>query len=130
MKRNLEILKERIFSILINLLTLGYYEFVVRKTHIEMSNEFGPKDLYRTTYSEFKKAFDKIPWITHSLHADSLLIADDYINNEFYASIITMNGRGYVMSSYGFLMATIYKNKKIKQLNSVKRIIKTPPPEM
>lgn len=107
---------EHIISLLINIPTLFYYWFIHTDIHKIQTKDFCPI-VKLATYKEFKKEIQ----LRNSAINNSMLHINNNIgfaykekngNTQFWASIVSFDGVGYILTSYGWFMANIYMNRK------------------
>lgn len=109
---------ERIASFIIGLVTLGFYNGVERLTHVQMVKG-ECKRWRKINYNDFEKLFNNVNWDVPDNRWRKSLFTKDFMRprgSQFHASIIEIDGIGYILSSYGLIRANILKSKKIEQL--------------
>jgi len=111
---------EQIISILfIDIPTLGLYRYIKVGTHHYMVKEHSDaKYLYKASFSDFKKEFNKREWILmpfyYSLKTPK---SEAYL----HADILRFEQVGFLMTPYGFLIANFLIRKKYLELeNAIK----------
>jgi len=104
-------LRERIASIILNVITLGT-AYVESSTHREMVHNCCEKFCY-STLQEFITAFNKIEWTGEKAFRSDSLFGK---NSRCHASIIEIDGVGYILTTYGYLVASKMIKDKARQL--------------
>lgn len=103
---------EHILSLIMNLFTLGFHFCVYRATHKSMVlNHSHCITFKKASFKDFKTKFDSIKWSKDPIYDDSYN-SDDWPKNYFHADIICFDNVGYVLSSYGLVMAKKYARRK------------------
>ena len=110
-------MREKFGSFFISVITLGWYPYVVRNTHIEMVEEFCLENR-KCSYDEFQKLFNSVEWYIHKTYTDSLFSKS--FTSQCHASIIEIDNVGLKLSAYGLYMANKLIQKKINELNAEK----------
>jgi hypothetical protein len=111
---------ENIIGIPINIGTLGFWRIVkIASHHTMVDNNNGCNKVIKASYSEFKKAFEKVDWKINNTFEESLFEKDFFekdCGDEFHANIIRINKVGYKLTTYGLMRAIKLVNKKIKEI--------------
>jgi hypothetical protein len=108
---------EHLTGLPFNIVTLGFYQCAVVGSHHYMTEKYSQCGfVIKSSYSRFKKDFEKVDWKIWREFPDSLFTND--CSSEFHASIVRINNVGYLLTSYGLIRANMLKKKKLEELNS------------
>lgn len=108
-------LKEKIYSFLLNLITFGFYG-ILSYCHKSMTRQYTSTQK-KITFEEFKVLFDSVNWdnITNRWPNSVFMNDDEVITDQFHAGIIKINNIGYLMTSWGFIQAQKYVIKFVSK---------------
>lgn len=88
------------------------------EVYISMTKSKGAP-LTKSSFKQFKRGFNKVDWYAS---AEFNGLFDDTNENQYYnyihASIWRMFGVGYILTPYGYFMASRLIRRKIKQLRA------------
>lgn len=122
----IERLLELIISLVIAIITFGFSD-IFGHIHRYMTKGRSEK-YYRTSYSEFKKQFNNVNWISQPEWNKSLFVKinsiEDHYYNHLHAGIFIINGVGMILTDYGYFRASILIRRKNNELREFKKIKK------
>lgn len=102
---------------------LTYFPLIPTLTHWEMvKRDCYVKKLKRATYQELKEKLLSVEWSYDPSYPTSLF--DNSGKNYFHASIFRFGDVGYLLTPYGYLMASLLQRKIRKQLPGYRMSIK------
>lgn len=110
---------EKIMSILLNIITIGFHRMVEVQTQHEMTKEKCNK-IKHVTFKEAKtwvdKHIDEIKANILSIQVGHKMYYGFEINNssKYWASIVRFDGVGYLFNSWGLFKMRRYMNKILK----------------
>ena len=113
--------KEIVFSCLINIFTCGFYWLFFTFIHKSQVEDFCDKSkICYSSLDNFIREFNSVnDWELRRDYRSGRKYKSLFSTNcdsRIHANIIEINGKGLIMSSFGFLVASFIANKKIKEL--------------